>query len=205
MIIIDTEYTTWPGALENGWSSPGQHREIVQIAAIRVDEDFNEVEHFDLIVRPSINPTLSDLFIQLTKISQATVDTQGLAFSEALTKLIAFCSTEEIICMNSDGGVFEENCKLNSIDDFPLRGRFRRLRPLLEKLGIDLINVSSGDLHKMTPSPIQGHTHNALHDVRSMSHWLHYAQKSGAFKSVLDLPTDIPVIDPRRASSSLKR
>jgi len=198
IVIIDTEYTTWPGALESNWSGPGQHREIVQIGAVRVDDDFNEQSSLDLIVRPSINFQLSELFIKLSGIQQATVDAQGLPFREALQRVTAFCDNGKatVICMSGDGGVFHENCKLSNVP-FSFFAPFHRLRPFLEQNGVDVSKYSSGDLHTLTPKPLQGHTHNALHDARSMAHWLRYAKEQGIFKSVNQLPTNIPAVDPR--------
>eukprot|EP00959_Pyramimonas_sp_CCMP1952_P460150 9479398-Pyramimonas_sp.AAC.2 len=35
-VLVDTEYTTWEGAHARHWSGPGEAREVVQIAAIKV-------------------------------------------------------------------------------------------------------------------------------------------------------------------------
>lgn len=37
VIVFDTEYTTWDGAKERGWSNPNEHRELVQIAAQKIN------------------------------------------------------------------------------------------------------------------------------------------------------------------------
>src|ERR1700722_7994120 len=170
-IIVDTEYTTWPGALESGWSLPGRHREIVQIAAIKVSDSFEEEAAFDVLIRPAINPILSDLFTELTGITQKMVDTQGRAFPERQNAFLEFSDGGKlpIICMDADEAVFRENCRLNNVD-FPFPLSWHRLRPYLELQKIDLTKISSGDLHKLTPAPLPaGHTHYALHDVRSMA------------------------------------
>lgn len=195
-IILDTEYTTWPGALENGWSAPGQHREIVQIAAIRVDNDFRETAALDLIVRPSVNPVLSDLFVTLTGIVQAKVDGDGVPFAVALGDFTAFVGDDPVICMNGDCRVFLDNCDINGVQ-FPFARQFHRLRPLLERSGVDLTRRSSGDLHELTPRPLVGHAHNALHDVRSMARWLECA---GIVDPIGRMPTELPTRDPRSSA-----
>ena len=30
VVVYDTEFTSWQGANENGWSGPGQYRELIQ-------------------------------------------------------------------------------------------------------------------------------------------------------------------------------
>jgi inhibitor of KinA sporulation pathway (predicted exonuclease) len=197
-IIVDTEYTTWPGALESGWSQPGQQREIVQIAAIRVDSSFREVGSLDILVRPLLGPELSALFVELTGIDQANVDACGMPFSGALERFLGFCEDGRlpIICMNADEAVFRENCRINTLD-FPLEQSWHRLRPFLEERGLDLAQLSSGDLHTLTRTPLSGHVHNALHDVRSMACWLRDALEKGVFHGLEDLPTGAPDFDPR--------
>lgn len=195
-VIVDTEYTTWPGALENGWTDPAQHREIVQIAAIRVDDDFQEIAAFERIVRPTCNPVLSDLFVKLTGIDQARVDVEGIRFEDALRDFAAFCDDSPIICMNADCAVFMTNCDINGVR-YPFSRQFHRLRPRLELAGVDLTSNSSGDLHRLTDAPLKGHTHNALHDVRSMAAWMAFRRRSGDDAPIEALPTTLPTRDPR--------
>lgn len=198
MIIVDTEYTTWPGALESGWAGPGQHREIVQLSAIKVDENFRELDALDILIKPAINGTLSELFTQLTTITQERLDNEGTSFQAGLKKFLDFCENGAlpVICMNADEAVFRENCRLGNIP-FPFPRSWHRLRPFLETQGVDTGKHASGDLHTLTDTPLTGHTHNALHDDRSMACWLSYAQKRGRFTSLADLPTGAPTTDPR--------
>ena len=35
IVLLDTEYTTWEGAQDRNWSGLNEHREIVQIGAIK--------------------------------------------------------------------------------------------------------------------------------------------------------------------------
>jgi hypothetical protein len=54
-LLTDSEYTTWPGALESGWAEPWQHREIFQMGAILTDDAFNEIDSLIQLVRPTLN------------------------------------------------------------------------------------------------------------------------------------------------------
>lgn len=195
-IVVDTEYTTWPGALESNWTLPGQEREIVQIAAVRVDGDFREEAAFERIVRPTRNPQLSPFFVELTGLTQDRVDAEGVTFAQAMAEFAAFCGDLPVVCMNADCAVFMTNCDLNGVR-YPFDRQFHRLRPLLERAGVDLTSHSSGDLHLLTGAPLHGHTHNALHDVRSMAAWMAHAHGTGDLQSIETLPTDLPTRDPR--------
>jgi inhibitor of KinA sporulation pathway (predicted exonuclease) len=195
-VIVDTEYTTWEGALESGWAGEGQHREIVQVAAIAVDASFRETAKLDILVRPAINGALSPLFVKLTGIGQTKVDAEGVTFADALYAFHRFAGTDPIVCMNADEAVFRENCELSEMV-FPFPSSWHRLRPFLENRGVDLTAMSSGDLHRLTANPLQGHVHNALHDVRSMAHWLAETASGGGISSIDELPTGAPSFDPR--------
>ena len=66
--------------------------EVVQIGAVRLDaaRDFAETACFDVLVVPRINRLLSDYFIELTGITQQAVDSDGMAFADALAAYGAF-------------------------------------------------------------------------------------------------------------------
>ncbi len=81
-VIFDTEYTSWEGCLQNGWRGL-QKREVVQIAALKVDDDFNVVAEFNQLCQPKINLILSDYFVNLTGISNDDVAQKGVDFASA--------------------------------------------------------------------------------------------------------------------------
>src|SRR5882762_1688961 len=61
VVVYDLEYTAWEGSQARGWSGPGEHREVVQIGAVRLDPHRGWAETASLarLVRPRINPRLS--------------------------------------------------------------------------------------------------------------------------------------------------
>jgi hypothetical protein len=52
---------------------------------------------------------------------------------------------------------------------FPFSGAFTRVKALLPEWNISPNEYSSGTLYKAAGLSMQGHVHNALHDVRSMA------------------------------------
>jgi len=203
MIVVDTEYTCWKDSLLTGWADSSRPREIVQIAAIRLDDDLREVEAMQVFARPSINPGLSQFFTELTGITQERIDAEGVPFVDALDRFLAFAGMEPIVCMNSDGAVMAECAARAGIQiDLP---RFHRLRPFLEACGIDVGGLSSGDLHMLTPTPLEGRAHDALHDVRSMATWLANARHEGLYHGPWELPSELPRTDPRIADAAAGR
>ena len=89
-IILDTEYTSWPGTNEKGYNMKTKFPELVQISAIKVDKDFNIVDRLNIYVKPIINPKLSEYFKRLTKINQNKINKDGISIKGSIEKLYNF-------------------------------------------------------------------------------------------------------------------
>ena len=65
IVVFDLEFTSWKGSLQRNWSKNGEHREIVQIGAVMIDleSNFKIINQFNCLVKPTINPYLSDYFV----------------------------------------------------------------------------------------------------------------------------------------------
>ena len=125
VVAFDLEFTAWEGSMRRNWSSPGEHREVVQIGAVRFAVPLGPEtapvqaavpdDEFACVVRPAVNPVLSDYLIALTGLNQQEVD-DGRTFGEALAAFGAFCSGSGLICCNGiDNEVLLENCRLNQL------------------------------------------------------------------------------------------
>lgn len=187
-VIFDTEYTTWEGCQQNGWHGT-QKKEIVQIAALKVAEDFEVISEFNMLCKPQINPVLSDYFINLTHISNEDVAANGVLFAKALAKFIDFAGND--ICYShswgseylnkSDGSVFDENIALYDLN-IKNNLKYRNLAPVFKELyqrhGIDIKSQASGEIIKLLEIEKKKHinldTHNALFDVYSLLEGLKY-------------------------------
>ncbi|MDP6923210.1 MAG: exonuclease domain-containing protein [Candidatus Scalindua sp.] len=115
-VILDTEWTTWPGALERSWSGKDEYREIIRIGAIIIDLDsLQEIEVLDVFVKPSINPNLSDYCIKLTGITDKQIQAEGIEIHEALHKFGDFVGDRKIFSYGGDILILFENMRLNNI------------------------------------------------------------------------------------------
>jgi inhibitor of KinA sporulation pathway (predicted exonuclease) len=79
-VLADLEYTSWDGAMARDWGGPGEFREIVQIGAVKVTRagGWHEVDALMVLVRPTLNPVLSDYFTNLTGITDADIARAGV-------------------------------------------------------------------------------------------------------------------------------
>ena len=123
-VIFDTEYTSWKGCQENGWHG-SRKKEIVQIAALKVTDNLEVISEFNQICRPTINPILSDYFVNLTHITNETVAQEGVPFIEAFKAFKNFVGND--VCFShgwgadykhkSDGAIIDENIELYQLTE----------------------------------------------------------------------------------------
>lgn len=67
-IVVDVEATCWAEP------RPRDRMEIIEIGAVRLDEDLNLAGEFTSFVGPVVEPALSAFCTELTSITQAEVD-----------------------------------------------------------------------------------------------------------------------------------
>jgi inhibitor of KinA sporulation pathway (predicted exonuclease) len=168
-IFVDLEYC-YPGMKKSDPRPTSKDkRQVVQIAAIAYDVANNhEVAYFDMLTRPAFESSATPFFEELTGITQADIEEKSVSFPDALIKFKAFCGNYPIWTFDKDQEVFEQNCQYFSIP-FPFNETFTRVKALLPGWDINPDNYSSGTLYKAAGLTMQGHVHNALHDVRSMA------------------------------------
>lgn len=168
-VLFDTEYTSWEGSWERGWNKPGEHREIVQIGALIADsKTLEEKDSFLVLVKPVKNPLLSEYFSNLTNITQADVDKEGVTLEEALKRFHAWVEERDLYSFGFDGRVIEENCRLIGLQ-FPLhKNRFHDVREVFKTAGVDVSNLSSGTVTRVFGKEPEHQAHNALSDARTI-------------------------------------
>lgn len=168
-VYVDTEYC-YPG-MERGTPRPtaADKRQIVQIAAIIFDTDSGkEIAHFNQLVLPTYTKKVPEFFVELTGITQADVDRSGIPFKDALANFVRFVGDTEVWTFDKDEEVFRQNCGYLTLP-WPFTSPFVRVKALLPHWGINPAEYSSGTLYKTAGLKMDGHVHNALHDVRSMA------------------------------------
>ena len=115
---------------ESGRPSIKDLRQVVQIAAIKVNVDTNkEIENFNKLCIPTYTKTLPPFFIELTHITQDDVDKEGIPFLDAFKLLEKFCGDIEVYTMDKDYEVLTQNLGYYDLKN-PLK-EFTRVKPML--------------------------------------------------------------------------
>jgi inhibitor of KinA sporulation pathway (predicted exonuclease) len=169
-IIFDLEFTAWPGSLESRWLRPGEFKEVVQIGAIKVDaESFDEIAPFDALVRPRINPIITDYLAKLTGITNRAISERGTDFMPAYERFVKFAAGAPIVAFGRDDLVLTSNLRLYGIGDASPLPRYVNIAPWLAANGVDPRGLHACDIAEAAGAKFEGRRHDALDDARSVA------------------------------------
>ena len=174
IVIYDLEFTAWEGSHARCWSGPGEYREIVQIGAVALDgdDDFREIDSLELLVKPRINPVLSDYFVALTGIRSDDVTNHGIDFREALDRFVGFAGRDDIplLSFGQDYAVLRENCSLVGVPyPFAVAQEVDVAAIICEACGFDRRATMSSNLPNVMGFAAPGPRHQALFDARCVA------------------------------------
>jgi len=184
--VFDLEFTAWEGSMANRWSRPGEFTELVQIGAVRVDaRSFAAEAELDLLVRPRLNPVLSDYFVTLTGITNDAVAAHGVDFANAYRSFLAFADGCATLAFGAYNLIFADNIRLYDLKGVGPPPPFINLRPWFSANGIATAKLHSCDVGPLLGVPFEGRQHNALHDSRSLAAGIRVMLERGARNPVL--------------------
>lgn len=153
---------------------------MVQIGAVRLDagDGFSEVGAFERLVRPRINPHLSDYFVALTAITNDRLRGDSGPLAPALAALAAFADGAPLWSNGNDAAVIEENCGLIAIANPLPPARWRNIAPALQPvIGGD--NIRSAAIPAALGLAAPGQAHDALADARAIAAGLRHLRARG--------------------------
>ena len=187
VVVFDTEFTAWAGSMERGWSGPGEHKEVVQIAAVVLDAaSLDERRAFAVLVRPVLNPILSDYLVNLTRITNERLARDGVDFATAVTRFVEFAGDRPMHCFGRDDRIIAANAALLRRPQLWPGLNATNLRAWLLEVGVPLAGVYSGMLARHVGAASQGIAHDALVDARSLAEAVRYLVAKGAPNPFLD-------------------
>ena len=180
-VVFDLEFTAWDGSLQSRWSRPGEHTEIVQIGAVKLDaERLKIADAFEILVQPRINPVLSEYLERLTGITNADLAQHSVDFVTAYRAFLEFTGDGTIWAFGRDDLVFETNLKLYGFDRSMPVPPYRNVIPWFAEQGIDLKGKHACDVAEAVGVPFEGRRHNALADARGVAAGMAHTIARGA-------------------------
>ena len=115
-IVLDMEWNQpWPGSPSARKVLPVQIRgEIIQIGAVRVTEDQQVADEFQVMIKPKYYRRLNRRVSKLTGIKESQLREEGVPLPEAMEQFRAWCG-EDVIFLTwgfDDIGILRENLQL---------------------------------------------------------------------------------------------
>lgn len=97
-IVLDMEWNQpWPGSPSAKKQLPVQIRgEIIQIGAVRVSEDQQVQDEFQVMVQPRFYKRLNRRVSKLTGIKESRLKAEGIPFPEAVEKFQSWCGKDAV-------------------------------------------------------------------------------------------------------------
>ena len=184
--VLDMEWTSWEGAWARGWSGPGEFREVVEIGLVTLSNDMalREISHFQVYVRPILNPTLSPYFVNLTGIKQATIDSEGITLAAAQKQMQEYLKDEcmKIYSHGGDGEHLRLNCEKIGIQFLFQPERFININTAIsEFIGKPISTYTSSDLPAELDFDPPGDSHTAVADCRCVAEAIRALRQAGKF------------------------
>ena len=120
-IVLDMEWNQpWPGSPSSRKVLPVQIRgEIIQIGAVRVTEDRQVQDEFQILVQPKYYRRLNRRVSKLTGIKESRLLEEGVSMTKAMERFRAWCG-EDVIFLTwgfDDITILRENLRLYGIDE----------------------------------------------------------------------------------------
>ena len=120
-IVLDMEWNQpWPGSPSSRKVLPVQIRgEIIQIGAVRVTEDQQVADEFQVLIKPKYYRRLNRRVSKLTGIKEAELRDNGVPMVEAMEQFRKWCG-EDVIFLTwgfDDITILRENLRLYGMDE----------------------------------------------------------------------------------------
>lgn len=120
-IVLDMEWNQpWPGSPSARKVLPVQIRgEIIQIGAVRISQEQQVQDEFQILIRPKFFRSLNRRVSKLTGIKESRLKAEGVPMAEAMERFQHWCG-EDVIFLTwgfDDIGILRENLRLYGLDD----------------------------------------------------------------------------------------
>jgi inhibitor of KinA sporulation pathway (predicted exonuclease) len=168
-VVFDLEFTAWAGSMASRWTRPGEHTEIVQIGAVKLDvESLKITDEFECLVRPRVNPVLSHYLTELTGITNEALEKRAVDFITAYRGFLDFVGPSPTWAFGRDDLIFADNLKLYAWEGLPVPPYANAL-PWFASHGIDLKGKHACDVAEAAGAAFEGRKHDALSDARGVA------------------------------------
>lgn len=95
-IVLDLEWNQCPsGKAESLQRLPF---EIIEVGAVKLDENLNVAERFDGLVKPQVYDSIHAIIEEITKFSMEELNSKGRYFEEVIKDFLKWCGEDFLFC-----------------------------------------------------------------------------------------------------------
>jgi inhibitor of KinA sporulation pathway (predicted exonuclease) len=177
-LLIDLEFTCWEDSLGTDWADPARPAEVIEIGLAAYDVVARTVTgSFTTLVRPRVNPILSDYCHELLHIPQCEIDAAAelpavLADLERWLRGLPAQTLPTCGWGARDRTRLATNAAMRGVPD-PLAGRRHLdLRAVMTALVHHPTPIDRDELRALTRLPPNPRRHRALDDALDLIHFL---------------------------------
>ncbi len=164
-IILDLEATCWKDRNSH------KQNEIIEIGAVKMNNNGEALGEFCEFIKPKLNPTLSDFCIELTTITQQEVDSAD-TFDKVIKRFKKWIDIEKpyVLCSWGfyDKKQFEKDCELHHLHTgwlkhhISLKHQYGSIKKLRKPIGM-------GSALKKEKLELDGTHHRGIDDARNIA------------------------------------
>lgn len=170
-IIFDLEATCWD---RNNIQNSNNISEVIEIGAVKLNENLEIISEFQCFVKPAINPILSDFCKNLTNITQEQIDSSK-DFHLSIKDFEKFISNEKSAAWLCSWGFYDKSKIKKEMKEKNIRSNvFYFLNNHIS------IKHQFGDIYNIKPCgmdralnilkiPLDGTHHRAIDDARNIT------------------------------------
>lgn len=116
-IVFDLEFNMFFKFKEGEFANPDLKNEIIQIGAVKLNEKFESIGEFDLLIKPVIYKRMNPYVKRKTNINTSRV-VQGTPFIKAIESFNSWMGNEYVLCSwgHDDILALRENCLFFGFD-----------------------------------------------------------------------------------------
>ncbi|MCH2195336.1 3'-5' exonuclease [Kordia sp.] len=174
IIIVDLEATCW-----NGPIPAGQVNEIIEIGICILNTETGEItQNEGILIKPE-RSEISEFCTELTTITKELIDTEGISFQEACTKLRVEYNPKQYTWASYgqyDLNMLKRQCKLRNTE-YPMGQQHINVKTMFTEVKVLRKKVGMKGALNILKIPLDGTHHRGIDDARNIAKILDWCLK----------------------------
>lgn len=162
-IVFDLEATCWD-------NDRTKQNEIIEIGAVKINENLEIIDKFQSFIKPKLNPVLSDFCKNLTTITQEDVN-KAKPFYQILYQFQQWIGKDYWLCSWGfyDKSQFKKDCDLHKLDTKWLNNHISLKHQFMKNHKLKNREAGMNNVLKILDLNLDGTHHRGIDDALNIS------------------------------------